>query len=398
MHNFRDYYDILGIAKAADASEIKRAYRALARQYHPDLNPGDKAAEEKFKLLGEAYDVLSDVEKRQQYEDYSKYWQQKGFKKGPRGGKSWRGGDRTSVQEEYSAFEDFDNFVEQLLKRHMDGGDSSPSPSVSSQSTSRQPTSRQSRPQQTASRQSSSRPPAPQPDPTPPLPPEDDWTNRRPKRSVDNWGEVEPPAVSSEAARRETRDNAVEEPRLRRQSTYARQPSPSSRRDAEADLTVPLEKAYAGGRERISLEDGRSLEVNMPSGMMTGQRIRLKGQGIGGGNLYLRIEVEPHPYFVLDEGDVYCQLPITPSEAVLGGTVAVPTLAGLVNMLIPPGVQAGQRLRLSGKGYPVGPGLYGDQIVELELVVPTVLDDEEKALYQELRSLERFDPRANLPV
>ncbi|MGB3766905.1 MAG: DnaJ C-terminal domain-containing protein, partial [Phormidesmis sp.] len=345
-----------------------------------------------------------------QYEEYSQYWKQKGFKKGQRVGKSWRGGARPSVQEEYSAFEDFDNFVEQLLKRHMDGGERMPKQSVPESSAPRQSAPRQSAFKQSASRQSAPRgqtplrqsasrsvppnPPAPQLDLNPPPPSEDDWTNRRAKRSVDNWEEANSPAAS----RANAQDTPVEEPRPRRQSTYSRQSSPTSRRDAEADLTVPLEKAYAGGRERISLEDGRSLEVNMPSGMVTGQRIRLKGQGIGGGNLYLRIEVEPHPYFVLDEGDVYCQLPITPSEAVLGGTVAVPTLAGLVNMLIPPGVQTGQRLRLSGKGYPVGPGLYGDQIVELALVVPTVLDDEEKALYQELRGLERFDPRANLLV
>ena len=364
MQNFRDYYEILGIAKEADASEIKRAYRALARQYHPDLNPGDQAAEEKFKLLGEAYDVLSDTDKRQQYEEYSRYWNQKGFKKGRRSGRKQRNG-RVSIQEEYSAFEDFDNFVEQLLKRHK-GGKATPPPS---------------------------------PVQEPPAKPEEDWTNRRPKRTLDDWEERVGGASPTEnrSDSRSDRGNR-DRPKASTRSTYSRQPSTPSRRDAEADLTVPLEKAYAGGRERISLEDGRSLEVNMPPGMVTGQRIRLKGQGIGGGNLYLRIEVEPHPYFTLNEGDVYCRLPVTPSEAVLGGTVAVPTLAGLVNMLIPPGVQTGQRLRLSGKGYPVGPGLYGDQIVEVDLVVPTVLDDEEKALYQELRSIERFDPRANLPV
>ena len=160
---------------------------------------------------------------------------------------------------------------------------------------------------------------------------------------------------------------------------------------------MPLEKAYAGGRERVRLEDGRSLEVNMPLGMVTGQRIRLKGQGIDGGNLYLRIEVEPHAYFTLQDGDIYCRLPLTPSEAVLGGTIAMPTLGGPVNMMIPPGVQSGQRLKLTGKGYPIGPGLYGDQIVDIEVVMPTVLDDEEKALYQELRNIERFNPRLDLP-
>lgn len=341
MHNFRDYYEILGIPKEATAEEIKRAYRALARQYHPDLNPGNKSAEEKFKLLGEAYEVLSDVERRSQYEEYSRYWNQKGFKNWSRVGKRQRPGKSSVADAEYSAFEDFDNFVEQLLKRHR--GDDTP------------PTRRAA--------------------PTPP-----DQTAARKSESQHSTQTVQSASRSS------------------RRRSYRTQPAPPSRRDAEADLTVPLEKAYAGGRERVRLEDGRSLEVSMPPGMVTGQRIRLKGQGIDGGNLYLRIEVEPHPYFTLQSGDVYCRLPITPSEAVLGGTIAVPTLAGLVNMMIPPSVQSGQRLRLTGKGYPIGQGLYGDQIVEIEVVVPTALDDEEKALYQELRNIERFDPRASLPV
>lgn len=137
--------------------------------------------------------------------------------------------------------------------------------------------------------------------------------------------------------------------------------------------------------------------MSMPPGMVTGQRIRLKGQGIDGGNLYLRIEVEPHVYFNLRDGDVYCRLPLTPSEAVLGGTILMPTLGGPVNMLIPPGVQSGQRLKLTGKGYPIAQGLFGDQIVDIDVVVPTVLDDEEKALYQELLNIERFNPRVGLP-
>ena len=339
MHNFRDYYEILGISKEATADEIKRAYRALARQYHPDLNPGDKAAEEKFKLLGEAYEVLSDSDRRSQYEDYSRYWNQKGFKSRSRG---WQRPSKSSAAAEYSAFEDFDNFVEQLLKRHRE--DDTP----------------------VARRV------------TPPAPPDE-------------------PVAARQSSQRPTSPTQSAK-QTQRRPRYRTQPAAPSRRDAEADLTVPLEKAYAGGRERVRLEDGRSLEVSMPPGMVTGQRIRLKGQGIDGGSLYLRIEVEPHAYFTVQEGDVYCRLPITPSEAVLGSTIAVPTLAGQVNMMIPPSVQSGQRLRLTGKGYPIGQGLYGDQIVEIEVVVPTVLDDEEKALYQELKNIERFDPRANLPV
>ncbi len=339
MQNFRDYYEILGISKEAAADEIKRAYRALARKYHPDLNPGDKAAEEKFKLIGEAYDVLSDADKKSQYEEYSRYWNQKGFFGSNR---SKRSGRTSKAEAEYSAFEDFDNFVEQLLKRHQAG-----EPEIW----------------------------AAPPEPAARI------------RTASTTERINP--------ERRDRSKSTQSVRGRR---YKTQPPAPSRRDAEADLTVPLEKAYAGGRERVRLEDGRSLEVSMPPGMVTGQRIRLKGQGIDGGNLYLRIEVKPHDYFTLQASDIYCRLPITPSEAVLGGTLAVPTLSGRINMMIPPGVQSGQRLRLSGKGYPMGPGLYGDQIVELEVVIPKVLDDEEKALYQELRNLERFNPRADLPI
>ncbi|MEL6353290.1 MAG: J domain-containing protein [Cyanobacteria bacterium J06627_28] len=344
MQNFRDYYEILGVPKASTQDDIKKAYRSLARQYHPDVNPGDKAAEEKFKLLGEAYGVLGDVDKRQQYEQYSQYWNQKGKK-------SWGGWGRnggSARDADYSAFEDFDNFVEQLLKQHK-ATDKSASRRAAAETPSRE--------KATAARSA-------------------------PRESVGSRGES--------AAQQTVRER-------RSRPSYKRQPAPPSRRDAEADLTVPLEKAYAGGRERVRLEDGRSLEVSMPPGMVTGQRIRLTGQGIDGGNLYLRIEVEPHSYFTLQEGDVYCQLPLTPSEAVLGGTLSMPTLGGAVNMMIPPGVQSGQRLRLTGKGYPIGQGMYGDQIVEIEVVMPTVLDDEEKALYQELRAIERFNPRADLP-
>ncbi len=347
MQNFRDYYEILGISKKAAADEIKRAYRALARKYHPDLNPGDKDAEEKFKLIGEAYDVLSDADKKSQYEEYSRYWNQKGFLGSNRSSNRSKRSSRTSKAEaEYSGFEDFDNFVEQLLKRHQAG----------------EPEMWQAPPEPATQARTASR--------TERISPE----RRDRSKSA-------PSSTQSSAARR-----------------YKAQPAALSRRDAEADLTVPLEKAYAGGRERVRLEDGRSLEVNMPPGMVTGQRIRLKGQGIDGGNLYLRIEVKPHDYFTLQAGDIYCRLPITPSEAVLGSTIAVPTLSGRINMMIPPGVQSGLRLRLSGKGYPMGQGLYGDQIVEIEVVVPKVLDDEEKALYQELRNIERFNPRADLPV
>jgi curved DNA-binding protein len=328
MQNFRNYFELLEVAQTASASDVKRAYRQMARKYHPDLNPGNKEAEERFKLLGEAYKVLSDPEKRTQYEDYSRFWKQKGV--WGKGGAGQRLG-----RVDFSEFGDFNRFVDQLLNRRD-----------------RPAQDRRDRPKSVKDRRPESRPQSP---------------------------------PSSEPRRR----NPAYDPASSRAS---------HRRDAEANLTVPLERAYAGGQERVRLEDGRSLEVNMPAGMVTGQRIRLKGQGIGGGNLYLRIEVEPHAFFTVQGDEVFCRMPITPSEAALGGTVEVPTLDGPVRMTMPPGVQSGKRLRLAGKGYPLGQARQGDQIVELDVVVPTELSDRERALYAELHELSSFTPRADLAV
>jgi curved DNA-binding protein len=327
MKNFRNYYEILGVEKDATAEDIKRAYRRLARQYHPDLNPGNKAAEDKFKDLGEAYGVLSDVQKRSKYDEFGGFWKQRGFQPG-------RG--RNGAVPDLSKFPDFNKFFEDVLSQRTP----TPEPDFASEfempRTSRTP-----------------RTPPPQKEPDP------------------------------------------FQPRTTKESYTVRKPTP---RDAEARLTVPLEKAYAGGRERIRLEDGRSLEVNMPKHMVTGQRIRLREQGVNGGDLYLSIEVLPHAFFKLNGADISCQLPITPSEAVLGAPVEVPTLDGLVKMNIPPGVRAGQKLRLASKGYPDANGDRGDQIVELSIVIPKDLSDEERDLYEKLRQIEQFNPRKNLPV
>ncbi len=173
-------------------------------------------------------------------------------------------------------------------------------------------------------------------------------------------------------------------------------PPRTTRRDIEAKLTLPLDKAYRGGREKIRLEDGRSLEVELPSGTSNGQRIRLRGLGIEGGNLYLKITVARHPFFELQGSNIYCQVPVTPTEAVLGDDIEVPTLDGLVKVSIPPGVRSGQRLRLANKGYPTRDGDRGDQLVELQIVTPKEISETEKQLYEKLQKLEKFNPRQNI--
>ena len=315
MQNFRNYYEILGVPREATVEEIKKVYRRLARQYHPDLNPGDKAAEEKFKDIGEAYEVLSDTGKRAQYDQFSRFWKKGGFQGNAPKSRGWNGGNRTATQEvDFSQYSDFNSFVDQLLNRPPD------------------------------------------------------------RASTDNSDPFRPGTSKT--------------------SYTVSRPGP---RNAEARLTVPLNKAYTGGRERIRLEDGRSLEVSMPAAMVNGQRIRLKGQGVSGGDLYLKIDVAPHPFFKIDGADIYCPLPVTPSEAVLGGAIEVPTLDGLVKMMIPAGVRSGQKLRLGNKGYPVN-GKRGDQIVEIQIAVPKELSQQERELYEKIRQQESFSPRANIAL
>ncbi len=319
MRNFRNYYEILGVPRTSTGDEIKRAYRQLARKFHPDLNPGNEAAEERFKDIGEAYDVLSDVEKRSQYDRFGQFWKQSGFQGGnaePKRG--WNSRPFSTEDLDFSEYADFQDFLDQLLGQRFKKGTS-----------------------------------------------------------------------TATAARDPFRPGTTK-------TTYTARSN--SRRDAEARLVIPLEKAYQGGWEKIRLEDGRSLEVNMPEGMVTDQRIRVTGQGTSGGDLYLRIEVKSHPFFRVEGADVICELPITPVEAILGGQVETPTLDGWVTMNLPSGVRSGQRLRLGGKGYPTSNKTRGDQLVEIRIEVPQSISNQERDLYERLRQVETYKPRKNLPV
>jgi curved DNA-binding protein len=289
MQQVRNYYEILGVSRDATSDEIKKAFRRLARQFHPDVNPGNKEAEEKFKDINEAYDVLSDDDKRAEYNRSLSGGKHRAVRPGE---KKASNGNGNRTEFDLWKFKDFNS-----------------------------------------------------------------TTAKRPK--------------------------------------IASSPRPI-RRDVEAKLTLPLEKAYQGGRQRIRLEDGRSIEVEMPGGMIDGQKIRLKGQGLEGGDLYLKIAIARHPFFKIQGADIFCIVPVTPSEAIVGGAIEVPTIDGLVKMTVPKGVKSGQRLRLANKGYPVSPKGRGDQLVEIQIVNPPEPSPEEWELYQKIREIETFKPRQNL--
>ena len=334
MQDIPNYYELLGVKRDAAPNEIKQSFRRLARQYHPDLNTGDKAAEDKFKDISEAYEILSDRSKRSQYDKFTGFWRKNRTKAPTSAPREPR--DRSNDEEEFG--DDFNTFIDRLLGRKKDAGNGS------------------------SSRDREAR------------------SEAQADRSARNSERRNP---------REAKDpdrNSFTEPQRR-----------LNPKNLEAELTLPLDKAYLGGRERITIqEDGRSLEVDMPPGMIPGQKIRLRGQGIGGGDLYLKINVSPHQFFRLEGVNIYCQLPVTPAEAVLGGFVEVPTLDGLVKISLPQSITSGQKLRLAGKGFPGEDGRRGDQLLEIQIVVPKNLLPAERELYEKLREIESFNPRLDL--
>ena len=348
----RDYYEVLGVSRSASADEIKAAYRKLARKFHPDLNPGDKAAEERFKELQEAYDTLSDAENRKLFDKYGENW--KAVKQG--GGTpppGWEGARATGGSQpdgfDFSGF-DFGGFG-------RGGGGGGAGFDIFEEMFSGVGAGRAGRGRQ----------------------------RRRRERGEDVEAQLELSLENAHRGGRQTLQMQAEEicPTCKGTGLVG---------DA-SDKTCPA----CGGSGQVLKP--KTIEVNIPAGVRDGSTVRLAGLGGAGmngtqpGDLYLRIRLRPHPVFAVRGDDLEIELPITPWEAVLGTKVEVPTIDGKVDLTIPAGAQGGQRLRLRGQGLNKRAGDRGDEYVRLKVATPKEISDEERRLYEELKRVSKFDPR-----
>lgn len=320
---YKDYYKTLGVSKDAKPEEIKKIYRKLARQYHPDLNPGNKAAEERFKEINEAYEVLSDPEKRQKYDQFGSQWQQYTGSGGRPQDFDWtqwtnqpggRAYTRTMTQEE----------LEQMFGGSFGGG------------------------------------------------------------GLGGFSDFFE-ALFGNLGRQ---PGGTSQPRSAR---------PSRGQDAEQSVQISLEDALHGTTLGLEWEGGRRIEAKIPPGVKTGSRIRLSGQGPSGraggqaGDLYLKVEVLPHPSFTREGDDLKTTVPVDLYTALLGGTVQVPTLEKSVELTIPPETANGKVFRLRGLGMPnlKNPQQRGNLYVTVQVQLPRNLSQQERELFQKLRQLRK---------
>ena len=348
MQTKRDYYEILGVQKNAGADEIKKAYRKLALKYHPDRNPGDKAAEEKFKEAAEAYAVLSDPEKRAQYDQF-------GHSLGGGGFQGFQG-----FEESFRGFGDiFGDLFEDFFGSTTRGGRS-------------------------GARRGS---------------------DLEVTVEVTLEEVLKGKEISLEIPRRETCEDC--------QGTGAAKGSKKSqctecRGTGEIRMTQGffslrrvcprcqgqgerIEKPCPECRGQGRVEKRRKINVKVPPGIDHGSRLKISGEGEAGenggprGSLYVRVLVKAHHTFERDENHLYCEFLIPFTLVVLGGDVTVPTLDGSVKLHIPPGTPSGKILRLKEKGMPsLRDGRRGDLMVRVEIDVPTRLSEKERHLFQEL--------------
>ena len=356
MSSYRDYYDVLGVGKSADATEIKKAYRKLAMKYHPDKNPGDKEAEEKFKEINEAYEVLSDETKRRNYDQFG----HEGVNGQGFGGAGGFGG---------QGFGGFDDIFGDIFGDMFGGGFGGGRP-------------RRRGPERGADMKQRIN-----------ISFEEAAFGKKVQVKINRSEECEEchgsgakPGTSKKTCPTCNGSGQVQSVQRTPFGNIA-----STRTCTECNgegevIDSPCTKCHGKG----SIRKTKTIEVDVPAGIDDGQMIKLSGQGELGtrggprGDLYIEVNVDSHSIFTREGYDVYLEMPITFAQATLGDKIQVPTLDGKVEYEIPEGTQTGTVFRLKGKGIPkLRSNVRGDQYVKVTVEIPKKLNDKQKELVRQ---------------
>jgi molecular chaperone DnaJ len=372
----QDYYELLGVARKATIKEIRQAYRKLARKYHPDLNPGDKSSEEKFKQIQEAYEVLSDAKKRQTYDQFG--FHAPGFPGGPpQGSGEGRGGE--DVHFDFGGFDfggsggtSFRDLFSQFF-RGANAAQASQETEPGSDLEYQIDISFSEAMRGTVKKLSITR--------------LEICGECHGSGAINVGGQQVCPTCNGSGSVNQVSG------KMRFQITC-------SRCGGTGRLRTLCRACGGEGRVRRT----ETLDVRIPPGAQTGSRVRVAGRGnagtLGGppGDLYIITRAAPHPFFDRRGDDLYTRVPITVAEASLGAKVEVPTIDGRALVRIPPGTDSGKTFRLREKGAPSSrhPGQRGDQFVEVQVVVPRPEDERVRGLLRDLAKAAPEDPRRDL--
>ncbi|HBI91602.1 MAG TPA: molecular chaperone DnaJ [Terrisporobacter glycolicus] len=356
MSTKRDYYDVLGVGKSADATEIKKAYRKLAMKYHPDKNPGDKEAEEKFKEINEAYEVLSDETKRNNYDQFG----HEGVNGQGFGGAGGFGG---------QGFGGFDDIFGDIFGDMFGGGFGGGRP-------------RRRGPERGADiRQRIN------------ISFEEAAFGKKVQVKINRSEECDEchgsgakPGTSKKTCPTCNGSGQVQSVQRTPFGNIASTRTCATCNGEGEVIDSPCSKCHGKG----SIRKTKTIEVDIPAGIDEGQMIKLSGQGELGtrggprGDLYIEVSVNVHQLFTREGYDVYLEMPITFAQATLGDEIQVPTLDGKVQYQVPEGTQTGTVFRLKGKGIPkLRSNVRGDQYVKVTVEIPKKLNDKQKELVRQ---------------
>ncbi|MFP5205574.1 MAG: DnaJ C-terminal domain-containing protein [Acidobacteriota bacterium] len=389
----KDYYGTLGVKKTATAEEIRKAFRKLARKYHPDVNPGDKKAEEKFKEISEANDILSDEKKRKVYDQLGFYSDQIDPAQAEAYARQQAAGGGRGGRVDFEGF-DFSGFGGGGFPGQQEAGGGSAWGSFKDIFSGIF----------TGAQQQQRQPRGPQP-----------GSDLEYQATVDFWTAIRGGQMKIQINRQEVCPTCHGQAHTGgpMQCPECHGTGQVTQMGGRMKFNIPCPRCNGTGRVTHAcptchgegtVTRAETVEFRIKGGTRDGQRIRLQGKGNAGvnggpaGDLFLIVRTGAHPVFTRQGDDILLSIPVTVAEAALGAKIEVPTIDGRAQLKIPPGTQSGQRLRLRERGVENAqhPGQRGDQIVTVNVVVPHLQDERSREIMRELAKLNPDDPRKTL--